>query len=325
MPSPLKNLFGVNPLDRTESPVLSFPKNLGAKLDGINNLAHYVFFTIKPTASNPDIPLDIISKIAEAGLSLTAEKERTDSSIVSMDASTKTTSNLGLGLGKNNRLTRPTGDPEYIALYLPTVIQNNQTAKYNDVEMGNIISLLSNSSGGTFNSIKDLATKFVANKAKQAGGAELSSITSAYEIMSGRVTNNQVESVFENIDKRTFQFDFRMIPRNPKEADDIQRIVRKFRAHMAPSIPTGNTTFMTVPSLFEIQFFSGNEVNKTLPIIRESVCTTCSVSYGGERIALHSSIESTDGKTYHPVETSMTLAFQEIPIITKEDILERGA
>ena len=141
MPSPLKNLFGVNPLDRTESPVLSFPRNLGAKLDGINNLAHYVFFTIKPTAPNPDIPLDIISKIAEAGLSLTSEKERADG-IVSMDTSTKTTSNLGLGLGKNNRLTRPTGDPEYIALYLPTVIQNNQTAKYNDVEMGNIISCL---------------------------------------------------------------------------------------------------------------------------------------------------------------------------------------
>ena len=57
--------------------------------------------------------------------------------------------------------------------------------------------------------------------------------------------------------------------------------------------------------------------NKFLLFI--GICTTCNVNYGGERISLFSDLETEDGE-FHPVETSMTIAFQEIPIITKEKI-----
>tara|TARA_B100000424_G_scaffold269576_1_gene266835 strand:- start:23 stop:961 length:939 start_codon:yes stop_codon:yes gene_type:complete len=308
MPSPLQDLFGVNEL-QSESPLLSFPSNLGSE-----NVQHYIMFTIKPTAPS-SLTLDFMSLAGEVMESIGSSGETTA-------PSEDRFINIGdFSTGREN-ITRPTKDPEYVALYLPSVITNNQSAKYNDVEMGNVVSLLTR--GVNVNNLTDLAKRFVANKAKQSAGAELSSLAGAYEIKAGKVTNNQIESVFETIDRRTFQFDFRMIPRNPREAKNIQSIVKKFRSNMAPSIPPDqsgqvNATFMTVPSLFEIEFISKGKRNNTLPKIQESICTTCNVNYGGERISLFSDNATEDGE-FHPVETTMTLTFQEIPIITKEKI-----
>ena len=309
MPSPLKDLFGVNEL-QSESPLLSFPSNLGSE-----NVQHYIMFTIKPTAPS-DLELDFISAAGDAMSRIETQSSNQFGGIGS--GSSGTTLFEAGEVGRGGRITRPTGKKEYVALYLPSVITNNQSAKYNDVEMGNVVSLLSR--GLNTNNLTDLAKKFVANKAKQSAGAELSSLVGAYEIKSGKVTNNQIESVFETIDRRSFQFDFRMIPRNPKEATNIRKIIKKFRSNMAPSIPNiTNSTFMVVPSLFEIEFISKGKPNNTLPRIQESICTTCNVNYGGERISLFSDNETEDGE-FHPVETTMTLTFQEIPIITKERI-----
>ena len=309
MPSPLKDLFGVNEL-QSESDLLSFPSNLGSK-----NVQHYIMFTIKPTAPS-DLELDFMTAAGEAMESIESQFSNQFGGIGSGGSGTSIFKPGEVGKGGN--ITRPTKDPEYVALYLPSVITNNQSTKYNDVEMGNVVSLLSR--GLSTNNLADLAKKFVANKAKQSAGAELSSLAGAYELKAGKVTNNQIESVFETIDRRTFQFDFRMIPRNPREATNIRKIVKKFRSHMAPSIPDiEKSTFMVVPSLFEIEFMSKGKLNNTLPRIQESICTTCNVNYGGERISLFSDLETEDGE-FHPVETTMTLTFQEIPIITKEKI-----
>lgn len=319
MPSPLQDLFGVNELQSAESPLLSFPSNLGSE-----NLQHYIMFTIKPTAPS-SLSLDFMSLAGEVMESIGSSSE-TSAGNNQFEQNSRSSKDRFINIGDfstgRENITRPTKDPEYVALYLPSVITNNQSAKYNDVEMGNVVSLLTR--GVNVNNLTDLAKRFVANKAKQSAGAELSSLAGAYEIKAGKVTNNQIESVFETIDRRTFQFDFRMIPRNPREAKNIQSIVKKFRSNMAPSIPPNdsgdvNATFMTVPSLFEIKFISKGKPNNTLPKIQESVCTTCNVNYGGERISLFSDLETEDGE-FHPVETTMTLTFQEIPIITKEKI-----
>lgn len=311
MPSPLKELIVKDDKGGKKTPLLYFPSNLGS-----SNAEHYVLFTIKPTKAS-DLELDFMSAAGEAMSRIETESSNQFGGIGSGGSGT-TLFKAG-EVGKGGRITRPTGKKEYIALYLPTVITNNQSTKYNDVEMGNIVSLLSK--GLSTNNIADLAKKFVANKAKQSAGAELSSLAGAYELKAGKVTNNQIESVFETIDRRTFQFDFRMIPRNAREATDIHEIVKSFRSHMAPSIPDiGASTFMIVPSLFEIQFMSRGRRNNTLPRIQESICTTCNVNYGGERISLFSELATKD-REFHPVETTMTLTFQEIPIITKERIM----
>ena len=340
MPSPLIDLFKN---EEVEKNVLQFPSNLGSKEFG-----HYVMFKIKATDPEPIIDIDFFSffvEIAEKAVSVFQESDGAmegagrASGVVAMGVATTAVDSYTQGskfftqedVGQGGYLLRRTLDPEYIALYLPATIQNNQSAKYNDVEMGNVISLLSRDINT--GNVGDLVTKFAAKKAKSSLGAEFASLGAAYEIKSGKVANNQIESVFETIDRRTFQFDFKMIPRNLKEAQNIRDIVKKFRSHMAPSIDNPEQpTFMTVPSLFEISFFNRGKENFVLPRIQESVCVTCNVVYGGERVSFFSD-KTTEGFTnhfgkgngeIHPIETSMTLTFQEMQIITKEKILREG-
>ena len=207
---------------------------------------------------------------------------------------------------------------DFIALYMPASVTNVQNASYGNVEMGNVIAAaqalgrtdtgeVSSALGGIGEFVKQLSEQ----KLKQ-GGAEARSLVGAYEIQSGRILNNRTELIFENIDRRTFTFDFKMIPRTEAEAVAIKEIVKKFRFHMSPSFDQNSITnrTMIVPSMFQVEFKPNN--NGYLPKIGLSVCTSCNVTYGGARPQFYS-----DGS---PVETSMTITLQEIELITKTRI-----
>ena len=70
-----------------------------------------------------------------------------------------------------------------------------------------------------------------------------------------------MEVFFQAPQLRTFQYNFTFSPRNEDERDDVQKIIRMFRFHMAPELRSGQNMFMTLPSEFDISnliFFSGN-------------------------------------------------------------------
>ena len=58
----------------------------------------------------------------------------------------------------------------------------------------------------------------------------------AVEIASGRIRNNRTEMKFEGVGRREFSFEFRMLPNNSKEAENIEKIVTAFRYHAMPEI-----------------------------------------------------------------------------------------
>lgn len=255
---------------------LFFPSNLGS-------VGHYVMFKVYHT-----VP--------------------TNSQILSLEFGPGGFSETGLSINRPNPEVN-----EYIALYLPAVITNNQTTKYSDVEMGTVLSVLGKNGGALEEQVKETIKKKLADRA----GAEGRALFAAEQLSRGTVVNNQIESIFETIDRRTFQFDFRMIPRSQKEATSISNIVKTFRKNMAPSIPKPeNTRQMIVPSLFEMEFYSDSAPNPYLPKIGKSICTACNIAYGGERISLY--------KDSHPIETSMQLTFQELEINTREKIETLG-
>jgi len=207
---------------------------------------------------------------------------------------------------------------DFIALYMPASITNVQNAAYGNVEMGNVIAAmqafgrtdtgeLSSAAGGLGEFVKQIGEQ----RLKQ-GGAEARSLVGAYEIQSGRILNNRTELIFDSIDRRSFTFDFKMIPRTAAEALAIKKIVNKFRYHMSPNIDEAAITnrTMIVPSLFEVEFKPNT--NNYLPKIGKSVCTSCNVTYGGARPQFYN-----DGS---PVETSMTITLQELELITKTRI-----
>ena len=73
-----------------------------------------------------------------------------------------------------------------------------------------------------------------------------------------------MELAFKGIAKRKFQFDFKMIPKNQREADEIRKIIFAFRSNMLPEFIGGNRAGrkMRVPNTFDIQYMYNGQENE---------------------------------------------------------------
>ena len=142
------------------------------------------------------------------------------------------------------------------------------------------------------------------------GGTDVKSIISA----SSKTTLNPFREVlFEAIDFRSFNFKYRLMPKNPKEVEDIQRIIKLFKFHMHPEL-SENRLFFIYPAEFQIAYYFGNEQNKYFHKFTPCVLTDMSVDYGGEVF--------TSFKDGAPSEVNLNLSFKETEILTKEKIVE---
>ena len=128
--------------------------------------------------------------------------------------------------------------------------------------------------------------------------------------------NPRLETTFQGIDKRSFQYSFKMMPKSEKEADNVDHIVRMFRFYMAPSFEGGlQDRTLIVPATFDITYMMHNgKVNEYLNRVSTCVLTSANVTYGGERVQFFRPNE----KGAPPVETNIELQFQEIDLITRE-------
>jgi len=213
---------------------------------------------------------------------------------------------LGLdttGLGTRARFTRRIA--ESIALYMP-----NSELTFSDAHDFENISLTkfagNIASGkflGTFGAIVggiiDSAGQTIGNVAQVAGSP----------------INPKVEVLFANTFQREFAFEFLFSPSNPKEARDIENIIRTLRFHAAPEYkPNLNQFFWLPPSEFDISFYFVDDgdigQNRKIPRINTCVLKQVDVSYApsGAYSTFH------DG---HPVQIRMMLRFIETEVNSK--------
>ena len=156
-------------------------------------------------------------------------------------------------------------------------------------------------------------------------GAELipgfQGATDVLGMITGEVVADRLELAFRNINKRSFQYEFKMLPKSQEEADMVYDIVLAFKKHSAPSFKDGNRSGKTliVPDTFEIVYMYDDNENQYLNKISECVLETVDVNYGGER---YKTFQGVKGRGAPPVETSITLNFKELELITRERIEE---
>ena len=156
-------------------------------------------------------------------------------------------------------------------------------------------------------------------------GAELipgfQGATDTLGMITGEVVADRLELAFRNINKRSFQYEFKMLPKSQEEADMVYDIVLAFKKHSAPSFKDGNRSGKTliVPDTFEIVYMYDDNENQYLNKISECVLESMDVSYGGER---YKTFQGVKGRGAPPVETSITLNFKELELITRERIEE---
>ena len=130
-----------------------------------------------------------------------------------------------------------------------------------------------------------------------------------------RATKNTLENTDNG--KRSFQYTFKMMPRNQAEADEIRKIIFAFKSNMLPEFLDGNRAGrrLTTPNTFDIQYMYNGAENQYLHKISTCVCTNVTVAYGGDRYKTYSGI---NGDGAPPIETTISLTFKEIDLITRE-------
>lgn len=222
-----------------------------------------------------------------------------------------------------------------IALYMPPTAQFSDNANYVDTEIGAGAKL----GVDTYNSVMSGATASGAARQfmDQAGDAlgegvlkafqgavgalpGFTGIREASEISSGVIIADRMELAFKGVAKRKFQFDFKMIPKNQREADEIRKIIFAFRSNMLPEFIGGNRAGrkMRVPNTFDIQYMYNGQENEYMQKISTCVLENVSVAYGGDRFRTF----TPNDEGAPPVETQITLNFSELEVITKERVFE---
>jgi hypothetical protein len=133
----------------------------------------------------------------------------------------------------------------------------------------------------------------------------------------GYALNPQNEILFEAIDNRTFQFDFKFSPRSQEEAKEVLDIIKAFRFHAAPELVggAGGGRYFVPPSEFDIGYYFREEENKALHKFSTCVLQGIDVNYSNGSFATYD-----DGV---PVEIAMTLRFMEVEILHKK-LIEEG-
>ena len=190
---------------------------------------------------------------------------------------------------------------------------------YTNKDIGAIAGILIQSSAKTkLESISDAETRAraLAEIAKipalKTGGGVISDLL---ELSSRAKTNPFREVLFESVNYRTFQFNYRFLPKTPNETEQIQKIIKIFKHHMHPEL-SEKKLFYIYPSEFDIKYYYKDKENNYLHKFARCALTDMVVDYGGDQF-----VTFQDGA---PIEIGMSLKFQELEQMTSEGITKYG-
>ena len=222
-----------------------------------------------------------------------------------------------------------------IAMYMPASIQVTYATKYADEAIGGLAAAAASIYQGVkagespgkalIDQLPNIADDFKKKGLTVVTGiidgiGITSGAREAIEITTGAVVADRMELAFKNVDRRSFQYTFKMIPKNSREADEIRKIVFAFKSNMLPEMLNGrDRDTMTVPNTFNIQYMYKGKENDYVHRISECFLDNVGVTYGGDR---YKTFEPHADDGAPPVETAITLSFKEIEIITRERVFE---
>ena len=226
-----------------------------------------------------------------------------------------------------------------ITLFMPPQVVTTSTADYTDTEVGtgaamavafldrfgvsgmggvgsNVTKTLQQSTPEIKEALSNIGMKAIGMVPGFQGAAAIR------DMKRGFIRAPKMELAFKGIGKRSFQFDFKMIPKSREEAETVRRIVKTFRAGMLPEFLKGtdrSSRFFKMPNTFDIQYLYNATENQYLHKISTCVCKSVAVTYGGG--GRYQTFEPNE-KGASPTETNIALQFEELELITKERVME---
>lgn len=163
---------------------------------------------------------------------------------------------------------------------------------------------------------KDLAALTISRNAKGIMGKLMPDELSLPLQMASAVTvNPNTRAMFKGVGLRTFQFQFKFLPVSEVEAQEVEKIIKRFRLHAYPeSIPAGAISAgYKYPHLFNITLTANGKPIGTK--IKTCVLESISTSYNASSMAWHDGSDKSYASEY-----DLTLSFREEVALNAQDI-----
>jgi len=173
------------------------------------------------------------------------------------------------------------------------------------------------------------AAKALQKSVKAVGGDQLDN-NDIFGSISGAIMNPNTELLYQSVDMRNFMLKFKLVPRNQKESETVNLIVRTFKACTLPHRDPGQVMgfndsdkdqnkgviagFIGVPNLCRVSFMRGAEEHKVLPRYKMLAVTQVDVNYTPD------GAYATYGDA-QPVAIELGINFQETKINFAEEVL----
>ena len=135
---------------------------------------------------------------------------------------------------------------------------------------------------------------------------------------SGAILNPNMELLFGGVQLRTFSFDFDFAPRDPRESNEIKKIIRAFKVSMNAkngSTSTDNADsglFISSPDVFQLTYKTGSKSHEFLHKFKPMALLNMAVNYTGA--GTYATYDNTA-----PIHMKMNLTLQELNPIYSED------
>lgn len=155
----------------------------------------------------------------------------------------------------------------------------------------------------------------------RALGTDIMTSNTAFRNISSTVgiAKNPFQAVmFNQMNLRTFNFQYKLVPRSYEDSVTIANIIKSFKMAQHPDYGVDYlNNLMKYPNMFKIEL-SDKELEKLMFKYGMCVLTDVSVNYHGEGSAIYF---EKDGKRA-PASVILSLTFREIEMNTKESIAE---
>ena len=204
-----------------------------------------------------------------------------------------------------------------IALYMPQNIKLGFSADYGAEDQGIFAGLAAKVQDALTRGVDSEPMKNLFAQLGKNLGSVISLVgfeglgTGALQRQTGRAAAPLQEMIFNQIDFRSFNFEFKFTPRSLEESNQVKKILDTMRSSMLPSkIGGGSIAAYALPDEFAIRFMHGTNLNTYIDPVGLCACTGIDVSYGGNKFATHASGD--------PVSISATMTFRELELIERK-------
>ena len=203
-----------------------------------------------------------------------------------------------------------------IALYIPNQLSTRYSAQWGEVDtaMFSAVARGGEEIGRAFEG--DTSSKRTGGLVGEVLGAAALTATpggAAAGVLTGLAANPKKEQAFQQVDFRTFQFEYQFAPKSSKEAQAVLNIIRTFKYHMHPEFKSEDAFLYVYPSEFDITYYHGDKENLNIHRHTSCVLTELNVNYTPNGVFN----TFADGM---PTQINVVMTFKELMLLSKETI-----